>query len=343
MLWQRIKYRKSGSFLFENKENNLNFYAKVYYPFGSPMVGRGWEAGNTGDYRFGMNGQEEDDEIYGDGNSTSAEFWQYDARLGRRWNVDPVTKEYESPYSCFGNNPILIIDINGADSTIYVSKQNYNGKHEIDDSDLKKFNKSLKEMLKKNKLEFYKIEYVDQKKEDLDPTDINLIIYFKADNSEYGKSTDANNAYVNIYKFSMRKTFNGWILENEARVINNFRGMARSASHEIVHCLFKKIAADFLFNPIKDLGAIDEQGHFNKPNNLLTDANHVMQRPTDLDSKTAFNPDEILLNWQLGLIKGWLSYKPYLNSCNEKERKDMGKYYLNKAKRKKDANKHVSK
>ena len=38
--------------------------------------------------------------------SLSAEFWQYDTRLGRRWNVDPVLKEYESPYACFAGNPV---------------------------------------------------------------------------------------------------------------------------------------------------------------------------------------------------------------------------------------------
>ncbi len=95
---------------------NQSNYNKNYYPFGSPMVGRGWEAGNTGDYRFGMNGQEKDDEIYGKGNSTSAEFWQYDARLGRRWNVDPLAAEAPgwSPYRAFYDNPIYWKDPTGA-------------------------------------------------------------------------------------------------------------------------------------------------------------------------------------------------------------------------------------
>ena len=47
-------------------------------------------------YRFGFNGQEKDDEIFGStGTSYTAEFWQYDARIGRRWNVDPVDKPWE--------------------------------------------------------------------------------------------------------------------------------------------------------------------------------------------------------------------------------------------------------
>jgi hypothetical protein len=46
------------------------------------MEGRWYEADALW-YRFSMNGQEKDDEIYGKGNATSAEFWEYDGRLGR--------------------------------------------------------------------------------------------------------------------------------------------------------------------------------------------------------------------------------------------------------------------
>ena len=67
------------------------------------------------DYRFGFNGQEKDNEIYGEGKSYTAEFWQYDARIGRRWNVDPLTWEFPwiSPYATFGGNPIVFIDPDG--------------------------------------------------------------------------------------------------------------------------------------------------------------------------------------------------------------------------------------
>jgi hypothetical protein len=61
-------------------------------------------------YRFGYNGQEKVDEIAGAGNHNTAEFWEYDTRLGRRWNVDPVVKPWQSGYSVLGNNPILMID-----------------------------------------------------------------------------------------------------------------------------------------------------------------------------------------------------------------------------------------
>jgi hypothetical protein len=45
-----------------------------------------------------------------------AEFWQYDSRLGRRWNLDPVVKPWESGYAVFNDNPILKIDPNGDDA-----------------------------------------------------------------------------------------------------------------------------------------------------------------------------------------------------------------------------------
>lgn len=66
-----------------------------------------------GDYRFGFNGQEKDNEIYGDGNATTAEYWEYDPRLGRRWNTDPKPVPYESNYACFRNSPILMNDPDG--------------------------------------------------------------------------------------------------------------------------------------------------------------------------------------------------------------------------------------
>lgn len=85
-----------------------------YYPFGYPMPNRNWSGT---DYRFGFNGQEKDNEIYGEGKSYTAEFWQYDSRLGRRWNLDPVQKPNESPYATFANNPIWFTDIVGKDTS----------------------------------------------------------------------------------------------------------------------------------------------------------------------------------------------------------------------------------
>ena len=71
-------------------------------------VGRSWEVGS--EYRYGFNGQKQDDDISGVGNLNTAEFWEYDTRLGRRWNLDPIDQIYNSNYSCFANNPLIFID-----------------------------------------------------------------------------------------------------------------------------------------------------------------------------------------------------------------------------------------
>ncbi len=85
---------------------------KDYCLFGAPMPGRQF---NNGSYRFGFNGQEKDDEIAGAGNSNTAEYWQYDTRLGRRWNRDKVVKPWESSYAAFSNSPLIFVDPNGND------------------------------------------------------------------------------------------------------------------------------------------------------------------------------------------------------------------------------------
>jgi len=37
-------------------------------------------------------------------------FWEYDTRLGRRWNLDPVDQVSVSNYACFANSPIQYTD-----------------------------------------------------------------------------------------------------------------------------------------------------------------------------------------------------------------------------------------
>jgi len=68
-----------------------------------------------GYYRYGFNGQEKSDEIKCSGNSYTTEFWEYDPRVRRRWNVVPVLKVDESPYMALADNPIVMVDPNGAD------------------------------------------------------------------------------------------------------------------------------------------------------------------------------------------------------------------------------------
>lgn len=72
------------------------------------MVGRKYSATISTTYRFGFNGQERSTELNSE--SYTAEFWQYDARIGRRSNIDPISNAFESPFSTFGGNPIWFSD-----------------------------------------------------------------------------------------------------------------------------------------------------------------------------------------------------------------------------------------
>ena len=94
----------SGSIYFQPEITSIS----DYYPFGAPISGRSYS--NSENYRFGFNTQEKTDEISGSGNHNTAQFWEYDSRLGRRWNTDPVTKPWESQYACLSGNPIWFKD-----------------------------------------------------------------------------------------------------------------------------------------------------------------------------------------------------------------------------------------
>jgi hypothetical protein len=66
--------------------------------------------------------------------------------------VDPVRKEYESPYAVFGNNPILYIDPNGADSTTSQPKLPRQFWKNNKDNKSFKASKEFKEFVKNNDL-----------------------------------------------------------------------------------------------------------------------------------------------------------------------------------------------
>ena len=100
---------------FTTPERTTNVFG--YDPFGTALEGRNWSDGS--EYRYGFNGQEQEDEVYGNGNLNTAEFWEYDTRLGRRWNLDPKPNFSVSLYACFLNNPILFSDPKGDTTTVY--------------------------------------------------------------------------------------------------------------------------------------------------------------------------------------------------------------------------------
>jgi len=78
----------------------------------------------TGAYRFSFNGQENDKETYGEGNSLDFAFRVYDSRLGRFLSADPLEKEFawNSPYAFAENRPIDGIDLEGKEWENAMSK-----------------------------------------------------------------------------------------------------------------------------------------------------------------------------------------------------------------------------
>jgi LysM repeat protein len=69
--------------------------------------------GSRSAYRYGFNGMEKDDELKGIGNSYEFGNYGYDPRTGRRWNIDPLARYWQSPYVCFNNSPIVFADPDG--------------------------------------------------------------------------------------------------------------------------------------------------------------------------------------------------------------------------------------
>jgi len=111
------------------------------------------KAYNSQNYRYGYGTQERVVEI--DQNHYTAEYWEYDGLLGRRWNIDPVIKPWESPYACFYNNPILYNDPSGLTGEEPQT-------HEVKAGDTygkisKKYNVSVEKLREWNKYEDTKI------------------------------------------------------------------------------------------------------------------------------------------------------------------------------------------
>lgn len=88
--------------------------AQDYYPFGMLEPGRNW---NIGNYRYGFNGKENDNEVKGDGGQQDYGMRVYDPRIGKFLSVDPLTKEYPelTPYQFAGNDVIRNVDLDGAE------------------------------------------------------------------------------------------------------------------------------------------------------------------------------------------------------------------------------------
>lgn len=84
-----------------------------------PMPGRSYTSES---YRFGFNGGEKINTVYGSGNYVDLGERGVDTRLGRlNWKIDRFEKDFafQSPYVFAGNSVIMAVDING-DSTFVI-------------------------------------------------------------------------------------------------------------------------------------------------------------------------------------------------------------------------------
>ncbi|CAG5087467.1 RHS repeat protein [Parvicella tangerina] len=78
----------------------------------------------VGEYRYGFNGMEKDDEVKGEGNSYDYGARMQDPRLGRWLSIDPYYRKYPSTsnYAFAMNSPTYIIDEGGNDIYVFVEK-----------------------------------------------------------------------------------------------------------------------------------------------------------------------------------------------------------------------------
>ena len=89
-----------------------------YYPYGMTMPGRN---GNSGDYRYGFQGQERDDEVKGEGNSVNYKYRMHDPRVGRFFAVDPLADKYphNSPYAFSENRLLDGVELEGREVLLF--------------------------------------------------------------------------------------------------------------------------------------------------------------------------------------------------------------------------------
>ncbi len=86
-----------------------------YSGFGVQLSGRDFKKAGAKEFAFGFQGQLEDDEIKGDGNSLNYEYRMHDPRLGRFFAVDPLAAKYphNGPYNFSENRLIDGIELEG--------------------------------------------------------------------------------------------------------------------------------------------------------------------------------------------------------------------------------------
>ncbi|HWB93838.1 MAG TPA: RHS repeat-associated core domain-containing protein [Puia sp.] len=107
--------------------------ANDYYPFGMMQYARSYSEANVGNYRFGFNGKENDNEVKGVGSQIDYGMRVYDPRLAKFTSVDPLHGRYPelTPYQFASNSPIAGIDLDGKEFSFYGLLTDESGKNII--------------------------------------------------------------------------------------------------------------------------------------------------------------------------------------------------------------------
>ena len=144
--------------------------------------------GNIGTF---FNGQEADNEVFGENGLFAFEFRMYNARLGRFWSVDPLAAKYpwNSTYAFAENSPIGYLEMEGLEKVQF-------GKVTVNFSNLDE-----------KQVKFYLKKYRDYHHGNITAKEI-----LRTDNdNEYWKVSDMSDTYMRsigtrIVKFNMDKT-----------------------------------------------------------------------------------------------------------------------------------------
>ena len=107
----------------DHYEADVQSYSE-YYPYG--MVLRSGTDGSS--YRYGFQGQEDDPELKGSGNSTNYKYRMHDPRIGRFFAVDPLAAKYPyyTPYSFSGNEVTNAVELEGLEPKRNIDQQTGN-------------------------------------------------------------------------------------------------------------------------------------------------------------------------------------------------------------------------
>ncbi|MCK6610371.1 MAG: hypothetical protein L6Q78_04955 [Bacteroidia bacterium] len=133
--------------------------ATDYSSFGAPLAGRTWQGG---EYRYGFQGQEKNDEVMGSGNSYSFGLRMHDPRLGRFLSIDPLSWKFPHNSTCaFSENRVIDgRELEGAEYVHYFIFLESDGKTLISTVKVEDFRNMTNEQLQKvhgmGSLKFYK-------------------------------------------------------------------------------------------------------------------------------------------------------------------------------------------